>query len=1190
MWEGWSARSCVALLVAWASLTGCRNSAGPGSEPGLIKVVRVQNPSDERSGAEHCVKPSGPCQPLAPGQEIQRSGIVRTFAGAGVTLDLGHGRKLELGPLSEAKLSDRAAQLHRGEIGVSGTPLIAKEPPSAFDFMVGRRTFSLDSARGALAQLSVSGDTAELTMRRGRLRGADVDGLLAGHTVRLTSAGAFHTSASGGELAPLPYVGSQRRDFAELWPEAGEKQQRGLGTMTARVPNTDRVLGGMRLRQHHVEVTIVDGLARTEVVEEFENQTEQVLEGRFRFPIPSDASVSRLGLWVGDDLVEGEVVEAKRARSIYESIVDRPVPRDPALLEWVTAGEMSLTVFPVLPKKSRRVLLAYDQLLTIEGGRFRYSYPLSLGEGRENTIADLRIAVHVRDTQGEIGALRVPSHDVRVGREGVWSSVYFAEQNAAARRDFVVLAERSARGSAYVAADLPGWVEPRSPVLLPSPAAGTQSAPSPAEGHFLLRASVDLPSQAQRPEPLHADRALVLDVSYSQSQATVRAQAAFALAVLRELEPEEGLVLLACDSACSVHTSPAGPLEGRVEAARRFLGELAPGGSSDLAGALVAGSLELGRLSRANPGKGRQLVLLSDGQASAGELSAQGIARVASRYLTPEGVDLRLVGVGRKLDQDQLENLAVELDAALDQLPSAVDLEQRIFEVAIGLRQPVLRSARISLPAGFVLAQGSRLPALRLGQEVVLTGVLRGNPEGQVELSGRLQGADYRLVVPLAAPTADAARNPLVAGLYARQRIKQMLAAGEPPQAEIVRLSTAYRTMSPYTSFLVLENDEMFRRFGVERRSRASEDEPTFAFDPPSEPLAIDPEDAMSFEQERSEGKLDALASAPAAAPASPPPAPKAKKASSASGAAESTPGKSFDAYEKPSESRMLEDDLAGAYVKRRYARRPPRAHLSYSAADDAWRTWATAELERLRQALAGAPESRARMEEFVRRHLAQGRFLDAAGVARRFFELDPDYLLAQDLLAQASVVAGDHEFARRMLDVQVETSPRSAALHTQAARAFASAGDSVRACAHLRSLAELSPTDTDAGQRASSCFLLLLGGPVVAQEEKPKTSVPQLRVSVECAPGTAVADCPAPVLVAPDGRVTSPWTPGSAEAGSTSVGLEKLRSGSYHVLLLGGAPGTQGRIVLAGRHEQTTLSFVAGGLRTVAKVEVAFY
>ncbi len=147
-------------------------------------------------------------------------------------------------------------------------------------------------------------------------------------------------------------------------------------------------------------VTIVDGLARTEVEEEFANETEQILEGRFRFPVPSDAAVSRLGLWVGDELVEGEIVEAKRALSIYESIVDRPVPRDPALLEWVSAGEMSLKVFPILPKKTRRVLLGYDQLLSAEGGRLRYSYPLSLGEGRENTIAELSISVHVLDTQG----------------------------------------------------------------------------------------------------------------------------------------------------------------------------------------------------------------------------------------------------------------------------------------------------------------------------------------------------------------------------------------------------------------------------------------------------------------------------------------------------------------------------------------------------------------------------------------------------------------------------------------------------------------------------------------------------------------------------------------------------------------------------------------------------------------------
>jgi hypothetical protein len=183
------------------------------------------------------------------------------------------------------------------------------------------------------------------------------------------------------------------------------------------------------------------------------------------------------------------------------------------------------------------------------------------------------------------------------------------------------------------------------------------------------------------------------------------------------------------------------------------------------------------------------------------------------------------------------------------------------------------------------------------------------------------------------------------------------------------------------------------------------------------------------------------------------------------------------------------------------------------------------------------------------------------------------------------------------MLDVQVETSPRSAALHRQAARAFGNAGDGVRACAHQRSLAELDPADTESQDRARGCWDALLGAaapltvpPLTAPPKAAKTEVPQLRVVVTCGSGELAADCPAPVIVGPDGHVTSPWTPGVAEGTVSSVALQKLRTGSYFVLLLGGAPGVGGRVKLEGRHETTTFAFVAGGLRTVARAEAAFY
>src|SRR5262245_17128077 len=174
------------------------------------------------------------------------------------------------------------------------------------------------------------------------------------------------------------------------------RPRRGIGTMTARVPGSEAVVEGVRLLSHHVRTVIQDGFARTEIEEEFANETGRVLEGRYVFPLPPGVSISRLALWVGSTLVEGEIVERERARRIFRGIVEDTVrPRDPALLEWVRGSEFSMTIFPIPAKGSRKVVLAYDEVLQADDGALRYVLPLSLGAERAVPIDDLAISVDV---------------------------------------------------------------------------------------------------------------------------------------------------------------------------------------------------------------------------------------------------------------------------------------------------------------------------------------------------------------------------------------------------------------------------------------------------------------------------------------------------------------------------------------------------------------------------------------------------------------------------------------------------------------------------------------------------------------------------------------------------------------------------------------------------------------------------
>ncbi len=77
----------------------------------------------------------------------------------------------------------------------------------------------------------------------------------------------------------------------------------------------------------------------------------RTLEGVFHFPLPQDASISGFGMWIGNELVEADVVEKQRAREIYETILRER--RDPGLLEWSGGNLFKARVFPIFPHARR---------------------------------------------------------------------------------------------------------------------------------------------------------------------------------------------------------------------------------------------------------------------------------------------------------------------------------------------------------------------------------------------------------------------------------------------------------------------------------------------------------------------------------------------------------------------------------------------------------------------------------------------------------------------------------------------------------------------------------------------------------------------------------------------------------------------------------------------------------------------
>src|SRR5205807_5850355 len=143
------------------------------------------------------------------------------------------------------------------------------------------------------------------------------------------------------------------------------------GSLTVIDPNGQEAK--LSLRKYHVDVFIEDGFARTTIDQTYFNHTPSRLEGTFHFPLPADASLSRLAMYVDGTRMEGGMVERDYGRNVYESIVTKQ--QDPALLEWVDGSTFKMRVFPLEPRQEKRIVLSYSQRIQNLYGQETYRFP-----------------------------------------------------------------------------------------------------------------------------------------------------------------------------------------------------------------------------------------------------------------------------------------------------------------------------------------------------------------------------------------------------------------------------------------------------------------------------------------------------------------------------------------------------------------------------------------------------------------------------------------------------------------------------------------------------------------------------------------------------------------------------------------------------------------------------------------------
>jgi len=554
---------------------------------------------------------------------------------------------------------------------------------------------------------------------------------------------------------------------------------------------------------HKVDVTIDGQKATTSVDQEFFNPNGVALEGEYIFPIPSGAHIDKFAMRVGGKDLEAELIDAKKARTIYEEIVRSQ--RDPALLEYTGRAAFRVRIFPLEPRAAKKVQLSYTELLRNDVGVVSYLYPLNTEKFSAQPLKSASIRVSLAQSS-PLKALYSPSHSVEIRRDGDRKAmVGWETANTRPDRDFQLL---------FSTAESEVGLH-----LLTQRSGG-------GDGAFLLLASpgADVMKPGERPNA--KDVVFVVDTSGSMAGkklAQAKKALSFCVDNLNDVDRFEVLRFSTDSEECFERLSDA--TKANREQAERWIDALKPIGGTAIHEALQR-ALKLRPATNERP---FVVIFLTDGQPTVGETNEDrivaSVAPGSSGDAAGAATRIFCFGIGNDVNTHLLDKLVERTRAASQFVLPEEDLEVKVSGFFTKIKEPLLTNLKVSWPEGVRVSKlyPSPLPDLFRGDQLVLAGRYSGSGEGDVALEGTINGQPRRIVQRVKFPE-NASGNEFIPQLWATRRVGFLLDGirlrGESAELrdEVVDLARRYAIVTPYTSYLIVE-DEARRGVPVTMRS-----------------------------------------------------------------------------------------------------------------------------------------------------------------------------------------------------------------------------------------------------------------------------------------------------------------------------------------------------------------------------------
>ncbi len=557
--------------------------------------------------------------------------------------------------------------------------------------------------------------------------------------------------------------------------------------------------------EHHVDLVIQNGFARTEVTQVFFNPNGHDLEAIYRVPVPEHAALSELHMTLGEQTLHGEVVPRDRAREIYEE--QRDAGSQAGLAEQQETKVFDFHVTPVPAVGQASFTYVYYERIEFDTGVGTWVYAQEAGGNdeaaeafwtREERVigpftfrARIESAFPIADVR-TLG-LAAGAAATRTG-EGSFEVLHESLEGTTLDTDLVL--------HYRLVDDLPGRVE-----LVPYRADANQ----PGTFQLTFTPGVDL-------QPLTSGQDFVFLVDTSGSmKGSIGSLVDGLLRAIRSLRPEDRFQVIGFSDRPTDLTRGMLPTTlANVELATQRLEQLKADKGTNLYAGLDAA------LDALDSDRATSLILITDGVANEGVVDPRRFEKLMA------STDVRLFGflLGNSSNWPLMRTITEASGGFYATVSNADDVLGQVMLARSKITHEALTDVRVVID-GVRTFDVSPTAAGKLyrGEQLVLFGRYSGSGEARVELHARITGRDEVYATNVTFPDLDT-DNPELERMWALDRIQRIQleeSLGRLTEKESKRavesLGTGFSLVTDETSMLVVD-DAVFAAEGIDRSNQ----------------------------------------------------------------------------------------------------------------------------------------------------------------------------------------------------------------------------------------------------------------------------------------------------------------------------------------------------------------------------------